>query len=511
MGRLNKILFSSRQLFKDTRNKIEHGIKSLEDIIEENVKIDGFKNKLGSLGDRIEENLKIVKYIIPSALMATFSLNTYGRIGYYGSQAFIYSRMAKGNADAGHLMYGKTPYVVYVVSAISGIVGLTIGILLGDISGLYNLFHHNNDIGIPQLSHNDTNPSSVTNYNNSTVYNNDNITINNNITTCNSSSATNYNNSTISKLENEINSLQNLLKEDNQTISNLEDKLQNDTNIINIYQNQLNQYNQTISNLQDQVQNLQNSLALEKILYANSNSSFAIIQFKSVNINNGTVSIPGIVYPSGKEVILESPTSYVGNGYLNIYNFSEVANNNGYNTYIVLDRPDLQYMTLNNQTGTPIITIQPNEPVHIAVMASPDNATVINNALNNLPGYNKVIQDSLNNSLPSYALWGWVNPIHNSVVIDFSNSTQYYQALKEIGIADKMLISTNNKEIINNYNLQNPTNTGIIYTYNIFIGNGTTYKIGKQSYIGYNVGPIYIPIIELMPEQGIPILISTYS
>jgi len=64
--------------------------------------------------------------------MAALSSNTYGRIGYYGSQAFIYSRMAKGNRDAEHLMYGKVPLPL-IVGAITYITGLITGILLGDI------------------------------------------------------------------------------------------------------------------------------------------------------------------------------------------------------------------------------------------------------------------------------------------------------------------------------------------------------------------------------------------
>jgi len=151
--------------------------------------------------------------------------------------------MAKGNRDAGDLigkMYGKTPYVV---SAITGIGGIITGILLGDI---YNLFHHNTHIGIPQLSHNDTNPSSLTNYNNSTAY------------------------------------LQNLLKKDNQTIYNL----------------------------QNQVQNLQNSQALEKILFGNSSKDISIIKVDSDNINNGTAYIQGVTYLGDKEVTLEIPISY---------------------------------------------------------------------------------------------------------------------------------------------------------------------------------------------------------
>jgi len=447
------------------------------------------KNKIESLEDIIEENLKIAKHVIPSALMAALSSNTYGRIGYYSSQAFIYSRMAKGNADAGDLigkMYGKTPYVV---GAIAGAAGIITGILLGDI---YNLFHHNTDTGIPQLSHNDTNPSSVTNYNNSTVYNNDYITIINNnkiTTTCNPSSATNYNNSTISKLENEINSLQNLLKEDNQTISNLEDKLQNDTKIINIYQNQLNQYNQTISNLQNQVQELQNSQALEKILFGNSSNDISIIKIDSDNIANGTVYIQGVSYPGGKEVTLEIPISYAENNGVNIQDLYNASQQNNWNTYIALDRADLQYLRLNNQNGTTVIDIQPNEPLNIGEYATPVNASAIYNVLNHLTKYNMVIQDSFSVYNNHDALWGYKLNSNSSVVIDFSNNSQYNLAEKMINITDQIINSPNN---------QNPTHSGIIDTYSIF--SGTISGYGR--YAQYNVGNVYIPLIVLKPEQG---------
>jgi hypothetical protein len=477
------------------------------------------KSGLESLENRIEENLKIAKYIIPSALMAALSSNTYGRIGYYGSQAFIYSRIAKGNRNAEHLMYGKAPLPL-IVGAITGVTGFIIGILLGDISSLYQ---HNNHIGISQLSHNDTNPSSVTNYNNSTIYEHNNITNNitiyeqNNITVCKASNVTNYSNSTISKLENEINNLQNQLNQDNIKISELEDELRNATNTINIYQKLLNQdnqtiaqynstianlnsllqrykqelsqYNQTIYNLQTQLQLLQKRQTLEEILFGNSSNDISVIKINSVNIANGDAIIKGIAYPSGDKVTLEIPISYVENNGVTIQNLYSVSQQYGWNTYIALDRADLQYLTLNNQNGTLIIDIQSNEPINIGLYSTPVNSSTLSNVLNHLANYNSIFQDSYTVYNNPNALWGYNDVTKSSVVIDFSSNYQYNLAKEMINIAD---------EIINSPNNQNPTASGIIDTYSIFKGTMSTY----QTYPQYNVGQTYIPLIVLKPQQG---------
>ena len=107
-----------------------------------------------------------------------------------------------------------------------------------------------------------------------------------------------------------------------------------------------------------------------------------------------------------------------------------------------------------------------------------------------------VIQDSLNNSLPPYDLWGYNS--NSSVVINFPNNYLYYLAKEMIDIADQMITSTNNSKIINSYNLQNPTHSGIIDTYSIF--SGTISGYGR--YGQYNVGKVYIPLIVLKPQQG---------
>ena len=473
-------LSNFRNSIVDEKSKIKSGLGGLEDIIRKNVKIDGIKNGLERLKTRIEENVEIAKYI-PYALMAAFSLNTYGRIGYYGSQAFIYSRMAKGNADAGHLMYGKAPLPL-IVGAITGVAGLVIGILLGDA---YSLWHHNAPIGIPQLSRNDTNPSCVTNYNNSTIpylqheLQNDTAIINTYKEQLqNDNTIINQDNQTITNLEY-------LLNQDNQTITNLE-------YLLNQYKNLLNQGNQTITN----IEYLLNQYNQTQQLFGNSSSDFLVIQVNSVNINNGTAYIQGISYPSDKEVTLEIPLPYVENGNLNISNFYNIAQKNGWNTYIVLDRADLQYLTLNNQNGTTVIDIQPNEPLNIGEYATPVNASTLYNVLNHQTKYDMVIQDSLNNSLPPYDLWGYNS--NSSVVINFPNNYLYYLAKEMIDIADQMITSTNNSKIINSYNLQNPTHSGIIDTYSIF--SGTISGYGR--YGQYNVGKVYIPLIVLKPQQG---------
>jgi hypothetical protein len=510
MGYLGEVLSNFRNSIVDEKSKI--------------------KNKLESLENRIEENLKIAKYIIPSALMATLSSNTYGRIGYYGSQAFIYSRMAKENADAGHLMYGKTPLMV---GAITGAAGFIIGILVGDIYKLHisSLHLPNVHTETHHVSPNSTitsstvtsTPSSVTNYNNSTIYEHNNITNNitiyeqNNITVCKAPSVTNYSNSTISKLENEINNLQNQLNQDNIKISELEDELRNATNTINIYQKLLNQdnqtiaqynstianlnsllqrnkqelsqYNQTIYNLQNQLQLLQKRQTLEEILFGNSSNDISVIKINSVNIANGDAIIKGIAYPSGDKVTLEIPISYVENNGVTIQNLYSVSQQYGWNSYIALDRADLQYLILNNRNGTPIIDIQSNEPINIGVYSTLVNSSTLSNVLDHLANYNSIFQDSYTVYNNPNALWGYNDVTKSSVVIDFSSNYQYNLAKEMVNIAD---------EIINSPNNQNPTASGIIDTYSIFKGTMSTY----QTYPQYNVGQTYIPLIVLKPQQG---------
>jgi len=502
---LEEVLFNLRNSIIDKKSRIGNKLKRLENIIGEKVGIDGIKNKLGSLEERMED-LKMAVHIMPYALMAALSSNTYGRIGYYGSMAFISGleaegiHIAKGNVDAVNLiegMYGKTPYVV---GAITGVAGLIMGILLGDISGLYNLFHHNTDTGIPQschipqLSHNDTNPSIVTNYSNSTIYKDDNITTiykDYNITiiiTSNPSSVTNYSNSTysnstayIQNLIKEISNLKHIINQDNQIITSLENKLQNDTITINTFENQ---YNQTISYFQ-----------ASQNLFGNSSADITTIQANSVSINNGMVYLKGTAYLSGANVTLGIPMQYLENNRTNIIDFYDALQKYGWNLDIVLDRADLQYFTLSNQNGTTVIDIQPNEPLNIGIIGTPVNASVINYAFNHLGAYTMLFQNGNKNGYSVYgssnAVWDYITSASQSrggsIIINFSNSNQFKEAITAVKIADQTIGSSNN---------QNPTSTGYIYVISIFKG------AVNQNSPQYNVGNVYIPIVELVPEQG---------
>ena len=480
-------LSNFRNSIVDEKSKIKSGLGGLEDIIRKNVKIDGIKNGLERLETRIEENLKITKYIMPYVLMARFSSNIYGRIGSYVTYYILIRRsLAKGNvADAVDLMqgrYGKAPLPL-IVGAITGAAGLIIGILLGDA---YSLWHHNTTISNLEQTINQDNQTiaildkEINTYQNE--INQDNQTISSLLHELQNDTATiNQYDQTIVNLEQTINQYKQTINQDNQTISNLEQT-------IAILDKEINTYQNEITNLQDQVQNLQNSQALEKILFGNSSKDISIIQVNSVNINNGTVDITGIAYPSDKEVTLEMPLQYAENNGVNIQNLYNASQQNNWNTYIALDRADLQYLTLNNQNGTTVIDIQPNEPLNIGEYATPVNASTLYNVLNHLTKYNIVIQDSI----PVYnnhdALWGYKLNSNSSVVIDFSNNYQYNLAEKMINIADQIINSPDN---------QNPTHSGIIDTYSIFSGTIS----GYGGYAQYNVGNIY-PLIVLKPQQG---------
>ena len=81
---------------------------------------------------------------MPHAIMNTLISNRWGQAGYYGPKAVIYHKMAKqvGSGNIGG--YGKgNSKIPYIVGAISGAVGLGIGILLGDLN---SLIHQNHDL-----------------------------------------------------------------------------------------------------------------------------------------------------------------------------------------------------------------------------------------------------------------------------------------------------------------------------------------------------------------------------
>jgi hypothetical protein len=417
-------------------------MRSLWEILEKNK----IKQKLENLEERIREDAEIAKIVIPSALIG---LNPYGEAGYRFGQLIILRRMAAGkNVNRG---YSKLPAITGILGAIGGII---IGVLVGDyissqqIHHLYLINHQDKEI---------------------------------------------------------INNLQHQLQQDNITISNLEKELQYDNQTINMYQHQLSQANITISNLQGEVhqlqQQLQNINTLTNTLFGKSNSyDISIIQIDSVKINNETAIVQGIAYPSGDKVILKIPMPYVENNNVTIQNIFNIAQQNNWYSYIAIDRGDLQYLTLSYlsyQGNIPVITIQPNEPVNIGVIATPADPYKIDYVLNHLTNYYTVIQDGINVYNNSNALWGYTS--EGSVIIKFLNNYQYILAKEMINIADQIINSPGN---------QNPTSEGIVYTYSITSQLPiTTY----QNYPQFNVGPTYIPIIVLESEKGNTILNSVSS
>jgi archaellum component FlaC len=472
------LVFNSRQLFKNTRNKIERGIESLE--------------------KRIRENVDIAKYVIPSALMTAFSSTTYGRIGYYGSRAFIYNQISKGKIEG--KWDSKTPLIV---GAISGAIGTVMGILAADI---YNLTHQNHDLySIIQHDKEIINNDNVIIQQQNQQLEQDHLIISSLEDKLNNATQTidiyqktlnNYSNIihqlqeqlkqyniTISELRNENQNLQEQLNRDNITISSLKDKLNNATQTINI--------------LQSQLQPLQNMKTLEGILYGKGNSyDISIVKIDSVKIDNGTAHIEGTIYPSGYEIKLEIPESYMENNGVTIQDIFNAAQQNNWYSYIVIDRGDLQYLKLlNNQSNIPVIAIHPNEPVNIGVIATPADPFKTYYVLNHLTNYNMVIQDSIPVDNSSLKLWGYTSG--SSVVINFSNNYQYNLAENMINIADQIINSPNNP---------NPTSEGAIYTYSIFEGTINTY----QNYPQYNVGQTYIPLIVLESKKGNTIINTVY-
>jgi gas vesicle protein len=414
-------------------------MRSLWEILEK-TKI---KQKLENLEERIREDAKIVRYVIPSALIGS---NIYGRTGYLLGQQIILHRMVTG---------GKVGKEDSKVPTIFGIIGTIVGFIAGVFAGDY--------INSQQIHH---------------LY-------------------------SINHYDKEIiNNLQHQLQQDNITISNLEKELQYDNQTINMYQQQLSQANITISNLQGEVQQLyhqlQNINTLRDILFGKSNSyDISIIQIGSVKINNETAIVQGTAYPSGDKVILKIPMPYVGNNNVTIHNIFNIAQQNNWNSYIAIDRGDLPYLKLSYQGNIPIITIQPNEPVNIGVIATPADPYKTYYVLNHLTNYNIVIQDGINVYNNSNALWGYTSG--GSVIIEFSNNYQYNLAEKMINIADQIINSPGN---------QNPTSEGIVYTYSITSQVPiTTY----QNYPQFNVGPTYIPIIVLESEKGNTIINTVSS
>ena len=279
------------------------------------------------------------------------------------------------------------------------------------------------------------------------------------------------------------------------------------------YQSVETQYQDLQQQYQSLEQQLQNINTLTDALFGNGNSNdISVIQVNSVQIENGTAYIQGTVGFTGNNVTLEIPIGYAENNNVNIQEFVSVVQQyqqNGWNPYISIDRADLQYMNLlNNQNGTYVISIQPNEPINIGIMASTANSSTLDSVLNNLGHYTMLIQDGNQGNYAVYgdpnAFYGYLPSVTSStggtVVINFPAGSQYYsQAETMINIAD---------QIINNPGNQNPTSSGYIDTYDIFSVNSTG---AYQGFPEYNVGQTYIPLIVLQSGQGNTIISGVSS
>ncbi|EOD42262.1 putative archaeal coiled-coil protein [Candidatus Nanobsidianus stetteri] len=455
----NEKSFNLRQLFEKTEEIIRSKIKRIGEYAEKaseyviNIENE-VKHGVESLEKDIKGYLETAKYVIPSVLASSTTL---GRLGYIGSTLLICGTSKGG---IGGNWYSKIPPIV---SSLLSIVSLIIGLYdfhqYHELSQELQDIKNNNNVSLIAIREQLQNINATL------------AELKNNLNDMN----TNYNTT--------ITNIQRQLEEINATIIGLENNYQTSQEQI---QNLINQ----VQTLEQQLQALENYYTLEGILFGNNNNSYGIsvIQINSVQIENETAYVQGTVSSSGANVILEIPVDYVEKVNVNIQEFVNDVQRNGWNPYLIIDRVDLQYMTLlNNQNGTYVISIQPNEPVKIGIAATPADPSAIYNVLNNKNNYYIVIQDSYPVYNSPLALWGYKSG--NSVVVDFSNNYQYNLAENMISIADQIINSPGN---------QNPTSKGIIYTYSIFNGSVSTY----QNYPEYIVGQTYIPLIVLEPEEG---------
>jgi transcription initiation factor TFIID TATA-box-binding protein len=536
MTGLEDILFSKqpKQLLK---NKIGHGIKSLGNRIRKyaetginrigeyvKVGIDRTKEYVETANkyitntidkvehgiDKIREYKETAKYVIPNALMNTLIFsNEYGRMAYYSAKAYISYKTVK-QVEKGKIYYGKSNTIVPIIAGVIGsVLGFGAAILLGDIN---SLIHQNHNLENQYQQLEQQYQELQQQYQN----------LQNQYQLLQQQ---------YRGLENQYQNLGNQYQGLEQQYQSLENQYQS---LLNQYQNLLNQYQQlqqqyqgldnqyqqleqqyqSLENqyqqLEQQYQNLENEVqninTLTEIFYNNNSYDISVIQVNSVQIENGTAYVQGTT-SFGANVTLEIPIQYVENSNVNIQEFVNDVQQNGWNAYILIDRADLQYMNIsNNQNGTYVISIQPNEQLNIGVSASTANASTLDNVLNQLTNYNIVIQDGNNsypyNSLPSGYLWGWNKPSNSTVVIDFQNYSQYQQAENMINIADQIINSPGNP---------NPTNSGYIDTYSIFNGTMSVYQNYSNYYPEYIVGQTYIPLIVLQSGQGNTIINTVSS
>jgi len=450
----DEISFDPGQLFKKTKEKVKHGIDKIRGYTEKGINI-------------AREYLETAKYVVPSVLISS---NTYGRMGFYGSMLLVHS-VSRGGTGGG--WYSKIPTIV----------GTTISILSLAI-GLYSL-------------HLDQ----VLQYHQEVLQHQLQVTEDNyNITLTYIKQQLQEINDTITQMQNNFNKMDSSY---NTTITQIQQQLQEINATLTQLQSNYQASQQEIQTLMDKVQALQQQLVtlenyttLEGILFGNNNpSSISLIQINSVTIDNGTAYVHGTVYSSGANVILEIPIGYVeksnNNTTVTIKDLVDAAQKDYWRSYVVFDKGDLPYLSLsNNQNGTYVISIQPNKPIKIGILATPADPSTTYNILSNLSNYDIVIQDNYTVWGLSNALWGYKT---GSVIVDFSNSYQYNLAENMISIADQIINSPGNP---------NPTSEGLIYTYSIFNGTKSIY----QNYTEYNVGQIYIPVIVLEPEEGESIL-----
>jgi hypothetical protein len=413
-------------------------------------------HEIKRLGYEIKEKVETAKYYAPFALISS---TIYGRMGYYGSMLLVYG-LSRGGIGGG--WYSKIPTIVGVATSIAAL-----------IMGLYD-FHQ---IQVSQHQLHDINNT----YNASiTIIKRELNDINASITGLETrlNDMDNYYNVSLTVIGKELQYINNSLIKLQIQLNDL----QNKTAIIqNEYLTLLNQF-----------QTLENQYTLEKILFGSNNSyNISLIQINSVQIDNGTAYAQGTVYPSGDNVILKIPIGYVeksnNNVTVTIQDLFNVAQKNGWNTDIIVYRKDIPYLNESVQNSTPIIAFQPHKPIKIGIIATPYDSSTVYYTLSHLNNYYKVIQDSYSVYDLSNALWGYQSG--KSVVTVFSDPSQYNQALNMINIADQILKTPGN---------QNPTSSGIIYTYSIFDGTKSTY----QNFIEYIVGQTYMPFIVLKPEKG---------
>ena len=507
------------------RNRIEQGIESLGNRIKEYAEtgIDRTREYLETAGkyvintgNKIREKVETAKEVMPYALMNTLISNRWGQAGFLGGKALIAYQVSKGNSG------GWNSKIPYIVGSITGALGLGIGILLGDFH-ILGVNHQYQELQ-QQLEHQYQDLQQQyqelqQQYQNLETQYQDLQQQDQNVDNQYQDLQQQYQNlqQQYQNLETQYQNLETQYQDLQQQYQNLDNQYQNlETQYQNLqqqYQNLETQYQDLQQQYQNLEQQLQNINTLTDVLFGNSNSNdISVIQVNSVQIENGTAYIQGTVGFTGNNVTLEIPIGYAENNNVNIQEFVSVVQQyqqNGWNPYISIDRADLQYMNLlNNQNGTYVISIQPNEPINIGVMASTANSSTLDSVLNNLGHYTMLIQDGNQGNYAVYgdpnAFYGYLPSVTSStggtVVINFPAGSQYYsQAETMINIADQIINSPGN---------QNPTSSGYIDTYDIFSVNSTG---AYQGFPEYNVGQIYIPLIVLQSGQGNTIISDVSS